>query len=428
MMKKMYWLKFGVIFVVLIQFFSCNDDAPSGNQPPVIQPIPDKVTVTNKQVPPFEIIVTDPDTDISQVSLTAVSDDQTLLPDTNIEIEGSGTNRLTLITPGKDEMGSTIIEVTADDGQATSTQSFSLTVDQAPSTWQNQNSGSDNNLNSVYFMGDTLAWVVGSQETILKTNDGGENWRKISANNLMQELKSITFRGEYYGWIVGHHDDGGTLSGKVLFSQDKGENWEEQISYQDPLNSVFASQTSLTWVAGVNGFIAYSSNSGQSWTGIYTSDNENINSIFFINDNTGWVAGEKGSIYMSEDSGETWIRLLGNGSVDFNAIFFIDELTGWVCGTANTLIKTMDGGLSWFSLKPSNGFPEDNWQDVYFIDENNGWLIGRDGKILISTDGGASWDFNGSSEISTNLRSIIMMDQYTGYIAGEEGTILKYKP
>jgi photosystem II stability/assembly factor-like uncharacterized protein len=417
-----------VIPATLLIFISCSDDNPSENQAPSINPIPDKITFTNRQVSPFEITVSDPDTEISQVSLTAVSEDQILLPDANIEIEGSGSNRLTIITPADDEIGFTVIEVTADDGQSTSTQSFSLTVNQAPSTWQLQNSGTTNALNSLYIMGDSLGWIVGSQETILKTIDGGDNWQENTPGDLMQDLKDIMFSGICCGWIVGHHNEEGTIGGKVLYSLDLGETWEENISFPYPLNSVFASQSSLTWVAGENGFIAFSSNSGQSWIYTNTSGNENINSIFFIDDDIGWVVGDNASIYTSEDSGENWNALIVNGSFDLNDVFFIDELTGWACGSLNTLIKTTNGGLSWINFKPSIGFPEDNWQGIYFIDKNTGWMIGRNGRIFISVDGGASWNYNGNSEIGTNLRSIVMIDQYTGYIVGEEGTILKYNP
>jgi photosystem II stability/assembly factor-like uncharacterized protein len=382
----------------------------------------------NKQLPPFEITVSDPDTEISQVSLTAVSDDQILLPDSNIEIEGTGSNRLTIILPAKDEIGSAVIEVTADDGQATSMQTFALTVDRAPSMWRQKISGTTNDLNSVYFLGDSLGWIVGAQETKLKTIDEGDTWLEIPSGNLMQDLKDIAFGGTCCGWIVGHHNDGGTTSGKVLYSLDLGETWEEQVSFPYALNTIFVSQSSLIWVAGENGFISFSSNSGQSWLNTNTSGNENINSVFFIDDDIGWVAGEEASIYLTINSGESWTKFPINGTFDLNAIFFIDELTGWACGSSNTVIKTTNGGLGWSDFKPSVGFPEDNWQGISFIDENTGWLIGENGRIFITRDGGASWNYNGIPEIVTNLRSITMIDQYTGYIVGEEGTLLEYKP
>jgi photosystem II stability/assembly factor-like uncharacterized protein len=382
----------------------------------------------NKQVPPFEITVTDPDTEISQVSLTAVSDDQILLPDSNIEIESTGTNRLTIILPAKDEIGSAFIEVTADDGQATSVQTFSLTVNRAPSTWQQKISGTANDLNSVYFLGDSLGWIVGDQETLLKTTDSGDSWQEIPSGNLMQDLRAIAFGGTCCGWIVGHHNDGGNTTGKVLYSLDLGETWEEQASFPNGLNTIFVSESALLWVAGENGFIAFSSNSGQSWLNTNTSGNENINSIFFVDDQIGWVVGDEASIYFSIDSGESWSKLTINGGFDLNSVFFIDEFTGWACGSSNTIIKTTNGGLTWLNFKPSIGFPEDNWQGIYFIDENIGWLIGESGRIFVTRDGGASWNYNGIPEIVTTLRSIIMIDQYTGYIVGEGGTLLEYKP
>lgn len=424
-MKK----KLGILMVLAILFgISCNDESPSGNQPPVINTIPDKVTTMNKSVPPFDIIVTDPDTDMGQVVLTALSQDQSLLPDANIEISGTGTSRPTVITPETDQTGVVIIEVTADDGQAQSKQSFQVTVNPAISTWQTQNSGSANHLNTVYFLDDTIGWAVGSQETILKTVNGGDDWITMTPPNLMQDLKAVAFRGAYYGWIVGHFTEGTEITGKVLFSNDGGASWEAQIDFEEPLNAVYASQTSMTWITGEKGIVTATANNGQTWVKTNLEGAEDLNSIFFVDENLGWVAGDNTTVYVTDDAGDTWIRLLTNGPFDINAIFFIDEFTGWACGNFNSIIKTVNGGLTWLDFKPSVGFPEDDWKAIYFVDEQNGWLIGQNGRVFKSTDGGSSWNYDGNNSVVNNLAGLIMLDEYTGYIVGAEGTIMKYKP
>lgn len=425
-MNWMKWIMGGLSITLLVFFASCSEDGPTENQAPSIGNVPDKITFMNRPINNIEVQVTDPDTQIDQVSLVATSDDQDLIPDANIEIEGSGNNRLMTITPADESIGETIIELTADDGQAQSTQTFKVTVNQPPSTWSKQNSGITNTLNALFFLGDTIGWAVGSGETILKTIDGGDNWTNIDAGNLMQELKDVAFIGEFYGWIVGHHSENQDVTGKILFSDNGGVSWIEQQAYPDPLNSIFASQTTRVWAVGDNGLVTVSANSGQSWTHDYVSGNENLYTVFFLDEELGWAAGENASIYVTQDGGQNWIQLRGNGAVNFNSIFFIDEFTGWVCGSSNTLLKTETGGLSWSDFQPGTGFPEDDWQGIYFIDENKGWLIGRTGRVFRSVDGGASWDFDGTTEVVKNLNAIQMMDEFTGYIAGEEGVIMKY--
>ena len=63
-------------------------------------------------------------------------------------------------------------------------------------------------------------------------------------------------------------------------------------------------------------------------------------------------------------------------------------------------------------------------RSVCFIDENTGFIVGEFGTILKTTNGGTTWT-SISSGTGNTLYSVKFPDATTGYIAGDNGTIMK---
>lgn len=61
--------------------------------------------------------------------------------------------------------------------------------------------------------------------------------------------------------------------------------------------------------------------------------------------------------------------------------------------------------------------------DVVFIDNNTGWVVGNQGTILYTDDGGSNWEDQNSGTISS-LSSVVFSDSETGWAFGTEGLIL----
>ena len=75
------------------------------------------------------LLLVDPDTPLDQITLTASSSDQLLLPDSNIVFGVSDTNRTLQVTPARDQFGQVVISVSAiDDLESIVTQSMTLTI------------------------------------------------------------------------------------------------------------------------------------------------------------------------------------------------------------------------------------------------------------------------------------------------------------
>ena len=85
---------------------------------------------TNEDIPTASIPFTvgDAETAAGGLTLTASSDNQTLVPDANIVVGGADANRTVTVTPALNQFGTATITVTVDDGMATTSDTFLLTV------------------------------------------------------------------------------------------------------------------------------------------------------------------------------------------------------------------------------------------------------------------------------------------------------------
>jgi alpha-tubulin suppressor-like RCC1 family protein len=85
------------------------------------------VNATNEPIP-IHVLDYNGDT----ISISAVSSDQSILPDGNISITGTGTDRTILVSPLTDQYGTLTLTVSVDDGLSQTTTQILLTVSQPP--------------------------------------------------------------------------------------------------------------------------------------------------------------------------------------------------------------------------------------------------------------------------------------------------------
>lgn len=103
------------------------------NQPPTITAIPDVVGTENTPTSPIPFTVGDAETSASALVVSTSSSNRLLVPDANIAVNGFGASRSLTITPVANQIGNTTITVTVtDSGGESTTETFELTVMQAP--------------------------------------------------------------------------------------------------------------------------------------------------------------------------------------------------------------------------------------------------------------------------------------------------------
>ncbi|RRR73449.1 MAG: tandem-95 repeat protein [Candidatus Viridilinea halotolerans] len=145
------------------------DDAPT------IATIADQETDEDTPVGPIPVLIGDEEVAAANLIISALSSDQTLVPDDAIVMSGDGAERLLTLTPEANQFGQTTITVTVTDGTSVSSTSFTLTihpVNDAPIAVDDQGTGATGRAivlpvlgNDYDVDGDSLAIMRVSQPT-----------------------------------------------------------------------------------------------------------------------------------------------------------------------------------------------------------------------------------------------------------------------
>jgi photosystem II stability/assembly factor-like uncharacterized protein len=256
-------------------------------------------------------------------------------------------------------------------------------------------------INKLFFTDNQHGWslgmmIYGVDQVLISTVDGGENW-EVQTSEIV--ANDIYFIDNTMGWIVGEN-------GAIQKSEDGGWNWSHQQSGTDRnLNSVIFIDDEIGWVVG-DSVILYTANGGGTWveqsSGIFP-----WNDVYFIDQQHGWVAGYHanlivpgsfGKIMQTTDGGNNWVELEGYNFSGLTQIYFANMINGWVLSSPlnwmgfpeDRILYTHDGGLTW-DIQPT---PTGSIQGGFsFINENEGWAVGSNGTILHTNNGGTSGVF-----------------------------------
>lgn len=99
--------------------------------PPSIDPISNR-TIPEDTSTNVAFTVSDPDTPLNSLALTASSSNTNLLGAVDLSLSGSGANRFVLLTPKPNINGTSVVTLAVSDGVFTNTRSFTLTVTPMP--------------------------------------------------------------------------------------------------------------------------------------------------------------------------------------------------------------------------------------------------------------------------------------------------------
>ncbi len=166
---------------------------------------------------------------------------------------------------------------------------------------------------------------------IITTEDGGNSWRGRDLSDHASILIDCYFTDPQTGWVVGGRADvvnppnRNTVKPVVLFTEDGGQTWVNQIAGQED-----------EFPEGEWGW-----------------------KIHFVNENVGFVSLEnftQAAILRTDNGGKCWTRLPVNdpqGNANLEGIGFLDGNHGWVGGWGDISFQsgrsseTLDGGKTW---------------------------------------------------------------------------------
>lgn len=337
--------------------------------------------------------------------------------------------------------------------------------------WDTLSCGSAQTISKISAVSSQNVMVSGLYSQLRKTNDGGNTWTPIV------DWPRVSFRG--IGIADSLHITACSFGGDITYSDNAGQTFSfpgnSTIPSTGNLNCVYFKNPNLGFVAGQDAEISKSTDGGNTWTAtnVNATDYKTVYAISMINTATGWAGASSGVIYKTTDGGDNWSQIHDLGSdliydiyfltdqigfavsnsgnifkctdgnvtwnvvanfpdVDFYGLDFADAQNAFATGEDGLLAKTLNGGDSWeisdtlgFMVGDSLYLPD--LRDVTFINSLEGWIVGRYGATFYTSDGGKTWQYVDSQTDETLYEAEFLTSTY-GYIAGGNGTILKYNP
>ena len=221
------------------------------------------------------------------------------------------------------------------------------------------------------------------------------------------------------------------------------------------------------------GAIFKTTNKGNNWKKVYSSNLWSVFDLHFINDSVGYACGDTLLLLTTKDKGESWQRYWFNQMpfhivqrTAFKRFYFLNEKEFYIVGGQNfdagIVYKTTDAGNSWkFDIfkneikgitypNADNGFisgygviykstdagltyqlcsiKNDFFTSIHFKDENNGIAVGYNGGIYKSNDAGSNWSIiikpNKAFEKRIHFNDLQFEDNNRGYAVGTIGLIM----
>lgn len=279
------------------------------------------------------------------------------------------------------------------------------------STWIRQGAGSNAlqgmDASNLYAIDSKDVWVVGSNRTIARTTDGGNSWEKVNSPPVGADVNfnCISIFNETDIWISG----GGTSSGIVCKSVDKGDSWtimDTSLFQGFLMQGILAINSQVVYTVGSNsgaswnGRVARTLDGGNTWDTISLDNNKWVDwiDVTASDENHVTVYGGQCHYAYTTDGGESWTTdsIPIGGVEDINHLIMLDNLNWWGACDMDNIRRTTDGGLTWSaqqSAGPGNmhlmGIDAYNDQLALITGQSAGWPQG--GKILQTKDGGNTW-------------------------------------
>jgi photosystem II stability/assembly factor-like uncharacterized protein len=257
----------------------------------------------------------------------------------------------------------------------------------AASAWMPQSSGVSARLRGVSAVSDRVAWASGANGTILRTDDGGQHWQRLSIPGTSDlDFRDIDAASATTAWAL---SIGPGEASRIYRTTDAGAHWDQQFINHDPkvFLDAMAFWDAMRGVAvsdSVDGrfVILITRDGGTTWTrvppeslppalaneGAFAASGTNV---AVLPPNDVWIgtgAAQKSRVLHSTDGGSTWTiaetPLASGASSGIFSIAFRDARHGIVVGgdykkesaSGQNVAITSDGGLTWTAASGLGGF------------------------------------------------------------------------
>ena len=287
----------------------------------------------------------------------------------------------------------------------------------------------DSTLSDIAFTQDPRhGWIVGSRNTLLESQDGGDTWqvRELALGDQPYTFTSVDFAGNE-GWVTG-------IPSVLLHTGDGGKSWENVPLSKELPGSPFlitAIGPSSAEMATDIGAIYRTEDGGRTWKALVQGAVGVVRNMVRSEDGRYVAVSSRGNFYSTWAMGQDqWIPHNRQNSRRLQNMGFDKDGKLWVIARG--------GQVRFSNSRASDDFTEaispefgTSWGllDMAFRTADEVWVTGGGGNLLCSFDGGKTWYKDKAVEdVPSNFYKVKFIGSDTGFILGQQGTILRYRP
>jgi photosystem II stability/assembly factor-like uncharacterized protein len=260
-----------------------------------------------------------------------------------------------------------------------------LTAVAAPG-WTPQTSGVTARLRGVSAVNEHVAWASGSGSTVLRTEDGGATWQKLTVTQEALDFRDVDAINAQTAYVL---SIGNGPASRIYKTADAGKTWDLQFKNEDAkafLDAMTFWDTNHGIVFGdsvdKHFYVLVTVDGGRVWSRVPPAnlppaqENEGAfaasgTNIAVSGKSHAWIgtgAAAKSRVLRTSDGGRTWqvadTPLASGPSAGIFSIAFRDAKHGIVAGgdytkeeaAVDNLAVTSDGGATWTLVKGLSGF------------------------------------------------------------------------
>ncbi len=259
----------------------------------------------------------------------------------------------------------------------------------------------------VWFSTVRLGWAIGAANghcALVKTTDGGRNWRTMALPPFILHAGSGTNPGSVWFGPAGRKGRLLPLSGNVFWQTlNAGKTWQTvHVGHQFGGPRWLGSWNKMALV-GSNGFLLLTHNAGRTWKMVQSGLKTGLRAISFApGGKAGWAIGGDG-------------EYLRNG--------------GWGMYADPVILHTTDGGLTWTRQNVPPG-RTGSLTDVWAVSPQEAWVSSMVGYartnpssalpwLLHTTDGGKTW--RNQQRHIVSVRQLFFLNSGCGWAFGGQG-------
>jgi photosystem II stability/assembly factor-like uncharacterized protein len=273
--------------------------------------------------------------------------------------------------------------------------------------WLPQPSGVTARLRGVSAVNERVAWVSGSGNTILRTEDGGTTWTKLESPTTdkldFRDIDAVDDRTAYLLSI------GEGPASRIFKTTDAGRTWQRQFQNEEPKAFFDA--------------MAFSDRDH----GVAISDSVNGKFVILITSTGGaaWTRVPADRLPPAQDNEGYFAASGTNVTVRGNRIWM-----GTGAAVRARVLRSSDRGKTWqIADTPVRAAASSGIYSIAFRDDRHGVVVGGDyakeaeavENAAITSDGGATWTLVGSPGLS-GFRSVV------AHVPGTPGTFIALGP